>query len=329
MEYLLEVNNLQVEFDSEKGKNICVDDVCLNIKKSETIGIVGESGCGKSVTALSIMQLLGGNGYVSQGEILFDGVSLLELSEKQMNNIRGNRISMIFQDTMTTLNPVFTIGNQIIETIRLHLGLDKKNAHAFAVEMLEKVGLPRPKEIMKEYPHTLSGGMRQRVMIAMALACSPKLLIADEPTTALDVTIQAQILRLMKDLKAKSNTAIILITHDIGVIAEMADRVFVMYAGQIVEESDVFTLFDNPKHPYTKALMKSIPKIHGKINERIISIPGMVPSNYQNIKGCRFSSRCPMVIKQCLNSKPAMKLQGEGHYVRCINVDGSEVIDNG
>jgi peptide/nickel transport system ATP-binding protein len=328
MGYLLQVNNLQIVFKSEKGENICVDDVSLNLNDNETIGIVGESGSGKSVTALSIMKLLGASGSVSKGEIIFQGNDLLKLNEKQMNDIRGNKISMIFQDASTSLNPVFTIGAQIIETIRLHLGLDKIKAHEYAVEMLKKVGLPRPLELMKEYPLTLSGGMRQRVMIAMALVCKPKLLIADEPTTALDVTIQAQILQLMKDLKEESNAAIILITHDIGVIAEMADRVFVMYAGQIVEESDVFTLFDNPKHPYTKALMISVPKIHGKLEKRITSIPGMVPSDYQNIKGCRFSSRCIDATKECEDGKHTMRFLGKGHYVRCIKVEGREVIAN-
>jgi peptide/nickel transport system ATP-binding protein len=297
-----------------------VDDVSFKIRPGETIGIVGESGSGKSITSLAIMQLLNSNGYVSEGEVLFQGNDLLKFSEKQMNEIRGNKVSMIFQDTMTSLNPVFTIGNQIVETIRIHMGLSKEKAKNYAIEMLKKVGLSRPEDLMKEYPESLSGGMRQRVMIAMALACKPKLLIADEPTTALDVTIQAQIIQLMKELKEESNTAIILITHDIGVIAEMADRVFVMYAGQVIEESDVFTIFDTPKHPYTKALMKSVPKIHGKLEERISSIPGMVPNNYQDIKGCRFSSRCKLATKECSESKIPMIFQRQDHHVRCIKV---------
>lgn len=328
MEYLLEVKNLQTAFNSEKDKTIFVNDVSFHLKSSETIGIVGESGCGKSLTALSIMQLLAANGEITNGEIIFDGVNLLNLSENEMNEIRGNKISMIFQDTMTSLNPVFTIGNQIIETITLHLKYDKVKAYNYAVEMLKKVGLPMPEQIMKEYPFALSGGMRQRVMIAMALSCKPKLLIADEPTTALDVTIQAQIIQLMKNLKEEYGTSIMLITHDIGVVAELADRVLVMYAGEIVEDTDVFTLFDKPLHPYTKALMKAVPKIDSNSNDRLDSIKGSVPINYQNITGCRFSSRCPIATEECKNSKPPLMQTGENHYTRCIKV-GVQEVQNG
>lgn len=325
MKYLLEVKNLQTVFKGEKGKTICIDDVNFNLKHGETLGIVGESGCGKSVTSLSIMQLLGKNGEVSKGEVIFDGTNILKISEKEMNQIRGNEISMIFQDTMTSLNPVFTVGNQLIESIKLHLKLDKKNSRKYAIEMLKKVGLPRPEEIMNEYPFALSGGMRQRVMIAMAISCKPKLLIADEPTTALDVTIQAQILNLMKELRKEYGTSIILITHDIGVVAEMADKVLVMYAGQVIEEGDVFTIFDNPHHPYTKALMKSIPKIHGENSGRLESIKGAVPSNYQNIQGCRFSTRCPMATEECKRDKQELRFTGENHFTRCFKVKGRDV----
>ena len=321
MGYLLEVKNIQTAFNSEKGKSIFVNDVSFHLKQGETIGVVGESGSGKSLTAMSIMQLLASNGEVTNGEILFDGVNLLNLNEKEMNQVRGNKISMIFQDTMTSLNPVFTVGNQIIEAIALHLKYDKVKAYNYAVEMLKKVGLPTPERIMKEYPFALSGGMRQRVMIAMALSCKPKLLIADEPTTALDVTIQAQIIQLMKNLRDEYGTAIMLITHDIGVVAELSDRVIVMYAGEIVEEADVFTLFDNPQHPYTIGLMKSVPKIDGDNIERLASIKGAVPTNYQNITGCRFSSRCPKATEECIKSKPQLRKTDENHYTRCIKAE--------
>lgn len=314
---LLEVKHLQTAFLDKKECTTVIDDVSFSLKPGETVGIVGESGSGKSVTSLSIMRLLSLKKAQTTGQIIFEGKDLLSLTDDEMDNVRGNRISMIFQDSMTSLNPVFSVGNQITEAIRAHQGLNKEEAKQRAIEMLGKVGLPRPEKIMKEYPFTLSGGMQQRVMIAMALCCNPSLLIADEPTTALDVTIQAQIVQLLKDLRKETGMAIILITHDIGLIAEMADKVIVMYAGQIVEETDVFTLFRNPKHPYTKALMKSVPKISDSNENVLQSIPGMVPNNYPDLSGCRFSGRCPSAHGECQKTKQAMRqLDGE-HWVRC------------
>ena len=317
MRPLLEVDQVKIAFQSAKEEVISVDEVSFTVNPGETIGIVGESGCGKSVTSLSVMGLLGKNGIVKKGKILFNNEDLTKVSEQRLREIRGNEISMIFQEPMTSLNPVFTIGNQMLEGIKLHLKMNTKDAKRYAIEMLNKVGIPRAGEIIKEYPHSLSGGMRQRVMIAMALACNPKLLIADEPTTALDVTIQAQILQLMKDLQKISNTAIILITHDLGVIAETADRVIVMYAGQVVEEADVFTLFRNPKHPYTQGLMESIPHLEYDSEQRLVSIPGSVPSVKNMPKGCRFHSRCPHATERCKQEQPALEQIGAGHVVRC------------
>lgn len=319
MENLLEVVEIQTVFKTEKGEVTSVDEVSFSLKPGETVGIVGESGCGKSVTSLSIMRLLGKNGKVKSGQILFNGKDLAKASEEDMRQIRGNDISMIFQEPMTSLNPVFTIGNQMLEVINLHMKLPKNEAKKYAIEMLTKVGIPRAEAIMNEYPHSLSGGMRQRVMIAIALACKPNLLIADEPTTALDVTIQAQILKLMKELKEESNTAIMLITHDLGVVAEMADKVIVMYAGQVVEEADVFSLYDNPKHPYTKGLMESIPHLEYEAEERLNSIPGAVPTLQHMPKGCRFHTRCPYATERCLQEKPQLLSLKEqtGHKVRC------------
>jgi peptide/nickel transport system ATP-binding protein len=324
---LLDIKQLQITFKTDHGDVVSIDDVSFNIKHGETIGIVGESGCGKSVTSLSIMGLLGQKGRVTNGQILFNGKDLADCNEETMRKIRGNEISMIFQEPMTSLNPVFTIGHQLIEGIKLHSKLKKKEALKIAVDMLKKVGIPRAEEIIHEYPHALSGGMRQRVMIAMALACEPKLLIADEPTTALDVTIQAQILELMKQLRKEYSTSIMLITHDLGVIAEMADRVIVMYAGQVVEESDVFTLFNNPKHPYTVGLMNSIPHLDDESEERLSSIPGTVPSLQQMPKGCRFHTRCPHVEKRCIKNAPPLTLTEEGHLSRCwLSVDLKEAV---
>jgi oligopeptide/dipeptide ABC transporter ATP-binding protein len=265
------------------------------------------------------MGLLGNKGKVSHGEILFEGRNFLDFSEKEMRGIRGNEIAMIFQEPMTSMNPLFTIGDQLTESIRLHLRKNKREALELAVDMMEKVGLPRVDKVINDYPHALSGGMRQRVMIAMALVCGPKLIIADEPTTALDVTIQAQILDLMKGIREELNTAIMLITHDLGVIAEMADKVIVMYAGQVVEEADVFTLFEAPWHPYTRGLMKSIPQVYASKIERLSSIPGTVPSINQVFNGCRFSSRCPLVSERCLREVPRLLDHGNGHKVRCWN----------
>lgn len=319
MDNIIQVNNLQTAFDTDDGQVVCVDDVSFGLKPGEIIGIVGESGCGKSVTSLSIIRLLGNKGKVNKGEIFFEGRNLLELNEKQMREIRGNKISMIFQEPMTSLNPIFTIGDQITESICLHLKKNKTEALKLAVEMLEKVGLPRADKIINDYPHALSGGMRQRVMIAMSLVCNPKLIIADEPTTALDVTIQAQILDLMRKLSKEYNTAIMLITHDLGVVAEMADKVLVMYAGQVVEEADVFTLFQDPEHPYTRGLIKSIPQVYTENIERLESIPGTVPSVYQVFSGCRFNARCPLATERCKNEVPELVDIGGGHKVRCWN----------
>ncbi|MBD8068450.1 ABC transporter ATP-binding protein [Bacillus sp. PS06] len=316
---ILNVEKLQTAFKTDKGEVISVEEVTFQLKPGETIGIVGESGCGKSVTSLSIMRLLGKAGYIKKGSISLNGKDLTTLTEPEMRQIRGNEISMIFQEPMTSLNPVFTIGNQMIELITLHLKYTKKKAKQYAIEMLASVGIPRPEAIVDEYPHALSGGMRQRVMIAMALSCQPKLLIADEPTTALDVTIQAQILELMKNLREKSNTAIMMITHDLGVIAEMADKVMVMYAGQVVEEADVFTLFDEPKHPYTKGLIDSIPHLEYDDHKRLYSIPGSVPTLQNMPQGCRFHTRCPYVTERCLNEKPSLLAvdKDQEHKVRC------------
>ncbi|CAG9607539.1 ABC transporter ATP-binding protein [Pseudoneobacillus rhizosphaerae] len=318
-EYLLKVDKVQTVFKTGKGEITSVEEVSFQLKPGQTIGIVGESGCGKSVTSLSIMRLLGKHGYVKNGSILFNGKDLAKISEAEMREIRGNEISMIFQEPMTSLNPVFTIGNQMMEGIRLHMKLGKKEARNYAIEMLNSVGIPRSEAIMNEFPHALSGGMRQRVMIAMALSCRPRLLIADEPTTALDVTIQAQILELMKKLRSQSNTAIILITHDLGVVAEMVDKIIVMYAGQVVEEADVFTLFDNPKHPYTKGLIGSIPHIETHQEDRLISIPGAVPSLQNMPTGCRFHTRCEFATERCLQEQPNLiQLDETGeHKVRC------------
>ncbi|WP_078547389.1 ABC transporter ATP-binding protein [Litchfieldia alkalitelluris] len=328
--HILEVNKLQTAFKTDKGEVISVEEVTFQLKPGETIGIVGESGCGKSVTSLSVMRLLGKAGYIKKGSISLNGKDLTNITESEMRRIRGNEISMIFQEPMTSLNPVFTIGNQMIELITLHMKMPKKKAISYAIEMLKNVGIPRAEAIINEYPHALSGGMRQRVMIAMALSCQPKLLIADEPTTALDVTIQAQILELMKKLREKSNTAIMMITHDLGVIAEMADKVMVMYAGQVVEEADVYTLFDEPKHPYTKGLIESIPHLEYDNHKRLYSIPGSVPTLHNMPKGCRFHTRCPFVTNKCLSDKPELlSLEKDNqHKVRCWLYSNEQINPN-
>jgi oligopeptide/dipeptide ABC transporter ATP-binding protein len=327
MSCLLSVKHLQTAFRSNKKEVVSVEDVSFDINRGETVGIVGESGCGKSVTSLSIMRLLGKKGYIKKGKIEFDNMDLVNLGDKEMRDIRGNKISMIFQEPMTSLNPIFTIGDQMTEAIKLHQDVDHKESEEYAVKMLSLVGIPRADKIINDYPHTLSGGMRQRVMIAMALCCKPELLIADEPTTALDVTIQAQILDLIKKLRKEMKMSVMLITHDLGVVAEMADKVIVMYAGQVVEEADVFTLFDNPKHPYTKALIKSIPQIDGKSDERLASIKGMVPSSYQGIVGCRFHNRCPYASQRCKMEAPVLSSTGEGHKVRCFLAENVEEVN--
>src|SRR5258706_4063100 len=288
---LLEVENLQTHFRTPDGINRSVDGVTFSIEAGKTLAIVGESGCGKSVTAMSILRLIPEPVGKMAGSIRFQGRELLTVTNKEMRAIRGNEISMIFQEPMTSLNPVLTIGTQIGETIRLHQGLSKRDSMARAVAILKLVGIPEPARRVKEYPHQLSGGMRQRVMIAVALACNPKLLIADEPTTALDVTIQAQILDLIRDLKREMGTSVILITHDLGVVAEMAERVAVMYAGEIVEQTDVNSLFDEPLHPYTQGLIGSIPVL-GEIKDKLDVIPGIVPNLVNLPPGCRFAPRC-------------------------------------
>ncbi|NMC31410.1 MAG: ABC transporter ATP-binding protein [Veillonellaceae bacterium] len=317
MNELLTVRNLYTAFRTAEREVTPVDGVSFSIKAGETLGVVGESGCGKSVTSASVMQLLGRNGRVRHGEILFEGTDLVTLTEEEMRRIRGNRISMIFQEPMTSLNPVFTIGFQMLEAIRLHLDLKPAEARRYAAEMLQKVGIPRAEAVLDAYPHTLSGGMRQRVMIAMALSCKPQLLIADEPTTALDVTIQAQILDLIKRLSRASGMSVMLITHDLGVIAEMADRVIVMYAGQVVEEADVFSLFENPQHPYTQGLLQSIPHIDSRETERLESIPGSVPSLYQGVTGCRFRERCAWATDRCAQDAPPLLRAESEHRARC------------
>ena len=313
---LLEVKQLKTYFVTEDGIVPAVDDVSFNIHKGETVAIVGESGSGKSVTSLSIMRLIEEPGKIVGGEINFEGINLITVRKTKMREIRGNRIAMVFQEPLTSLNPVFTVENQLAETIKLHQKKSKKEAREIGIEMLRKVGIARPDKVYDQYPHALSGGMRQRVMIAMALSCSPKLLIADEPTTALDVTIQAQILRLMRDLIKELDTSILLITHDLGVVAEMADTVVVMYGGQVVEKADVFTLFKEPKHPYTKGLMDSSPKIH-EWNEELVSIPGTVPSPFEFPIGCKFADRCPHVMNKCKEEIPSLIEIRKGQEVRC------------
>jgi peptide/nickel transport system ATP-binding protein len=315
---LLEITNLKTHFFVDNRQIPAVNGVELYINEGETLGIVGESGCGKSVTSLSVMGLLEHTpGRVVDGSIRFKGKDLLSLSENKMREVRGNEIAMIFQEPMTSLNPVYKIGEQIGEAVKLHLKYDKKKAREHVIKMLKLVGIPRAEEIIDEFPHQLSGGMRQRVMIAMAMACDPTLLIADEPTTALDVTIQAQILELMKKLKKEKGTAIMLITHDLGVVAEMCDRVVVMYAGKVVEEADVIEIFENPKHPYTKGLLNSIPKL-GQKTGRLESIPGNVPTPVNMPKGCKFAPRCSQVMDICNEKDPDLLQIEEGHQCRCF-----------
>lgn len=318
MANLLEISGLRTEFATPRGVIKAVDGVSFTVRKGETLGIVGESGCGKSITSLSIMQLLPGRiGRVAGGEIRFEGKNLLKASRKEIRQIRGNRIAMIFQEPMTSLNPVFKVGKQVSEAARYHLKLGKKEARARVVDMLIKVGIPRPEKIFDQYPHQLSGGMRQRVMIAMAMVCNPSLLIADEPTTALDVTIQAQILDLMRDLQNNEGTSIMMITHDLGVVAEMCDRVIIMYAGQVVEETDVKTLFREPKHPYTRGLLTSLPQL-AEDAVRLPTIPGQVPSPLEMPAGCRFAPRCAMRVERCEQMDPELLEIAPGHLCRCL-----------
>jgi peptide/nickel transport system ATP-binding protein len=317
---LLEIRNLQTHFLTQDGINRAVDGVSFSVEAGETLAVVGESGCGKSVTANSILRLIPEPPGKIAGEILFEGRNLLALSDKQMRAVRGNDIGMIFQEPMTSLNPVLTIGKQLGETLRLHQGLSRSDAEKRGIEVMKLVGIPEPERRMRSYPHQLSGGMRQRVMIAIALACNPKLLIADEPTTALDVTIQAQILDLMRDLKVRVGAAIILITHDLGVVAEVADRVVVMYAGRKVEEAGVTDLFRTPMHPYTRGLMGAVPKLGSSLEggvQRLTEIPGLVPSLKKRIEGCVFASRCPIVQDVCRSVAPAFEQKAAGHSAAC------------
>ena len=317
---LVEIKNLCTYFYVRGFIAKAVDNVSLSIPAGQTLGLVGESGCGKSVTAHSIIRLIPEPpGKIEKGEIFFDGKDLLKYSQAQMRKIRGNRISMIFQEPMTSLNPVFPVGDQVGEVIRLHQKLSRKDTRERVVEMFQLVGIPAAEKRLDDYPHQMSGGMRQRVMIAMALACNPQMMIADEPTTALDVTIQAQILDLMNKLKDETGAAILFITHDLGVIAEMAQNVAVMYAGRVMEYTDVKTIFANPKNPYTIGLLESIPVLgREEEQERLQTISGVVPSLFDLPTGCLFSDRCPDVYEDCRNVRPEMYPVGNNHFVRCL-----------
>ena len=317
MAALLQVEQLKVSFKVEHGEFAAVDGVSFSIEAGRTLGVVGESGCGKSVTSLSIMGLLPkGQGRISGGSIHFDGVDLATLSAEQMRQLRGNRIAMIFQEPMSSLNPAFTVGQQLIESIQVHRPLSDADARDQAIEMLRRVRIPSPETRLDAYPHKLSGGMRQRVMIAMAMSCAPTLLIADEPTTALDVTIQAQVLELMRTLKRETGTAIMLITHDLGVIAELADDVVVMYSGQIVERASVQSLFAEPQHPYAIGLLGSVPRLDIE-QDRLAAIDGQVPPPNARPLGCRFAPRCPFVIDQCRTEVPPLRDLGNQHFAAC------------
>ncbi|MBY0381367.1 MAG: ABC transporter ATP-binding protein [Xanthobacteraceae bacterium] len=315
---LIEIDQLRIVFRGDSGRRThAVDALDLSVAKGRTLGLVGESGCGKSVTSLAIMGLLPKDSAEISGSIRFDGFDLLNVSDRTLRDLRGDRLSMIFQEPMTSLNPSYTIGDQIIEVIVRHRSLPKKQARERAIELLRRVGIPSPDKRIDDYPHKLSGGQRQRVMIAMALACDPKLLIADEPTTALDVTLQAQILELMRRLKAESEAAIILITHDLGVVAEVCDEVAVMYAGEIVERAPVETLFSTPQHPYTIGLLGSIPRL-GISVAHLATIEGIVPDMSAPPEGCRFAERCPFAIDDCIRAHPQMMTISPGHLSRCI-----------
>ncbi len=319
---ILEVKELETTFFTDNGNIVAVDFISFSIHEGEVLAIVGESGCGKSVTSLSIMGLVPSPpGKITHGEILLNGQDIANYSEKKMRKIRGNDMAMIFQEPMTSLNPLFTIGNQLVEAILIHnKKWSKKQATNRAIEMMKLVGLPRPEALIKEYPHQLSGGMRQRVMIAMALVCNPKVLIADEPTTALDVTIQAQILKLIRDLNERLNTAVLFITHDLGVVAETCSRVIVMYAGQIVEEAPVNEIFKNPQHPYTKGLIQSVPDMRYK-KEVLYSIPGNVPKPGSVTTGCRFAARCEYAFDRCMQELPTLYEATAVHKARCFLLD--------
>ena len=324
MSALLQIKDLQTSFFTSDGQVRAVDGVTFDIKEGQTMGLVGESGCGKSVTALSVMQLLSkGIGKIVGGDIVYRGKNLADYSDAEMRDIRGNEISMIFQEPMTSLNPVFSIGDQIAESVQLHQGVSKKGARERAVEMLKLVKIAEPQKRIKDFPHQLSGGMRQRVMIAMALSCNPSLLMADEPTTALDVTIQAQILELIKELQEKLGMSVLLITHDLGVVAEQADEVAVMYAGKIVERAKPEIIFARPSHPYTIGLMNSVPGVVDKSAKRLKAIPGIVPSPLHWPSGCRFRDRCLQAEEQCGQMQPELIEIGRGHWVSCLKVPAS------
>lgn len=314
---LLEIENLKTYFTNKKGTVPAVDGVDLHINKGETVALVGESGSGKSMTSLSIMDLVPSGGDIVDGSVKLEGKDLVKLTEKEMTKVRGKDISMIFQEPMTSLNPVLTIGEQIIEVITYHRKISRSEARKVAIELLETVGFSRAEEILSDYPHRLSGGMRQRVMIAIAMSCNPKLLIADEPTTALDVTIQAQIMELLKDLTKQFDTSILLITHDLGVVSELAERVIVMYAGEVVEEAPLEDLFYDPLHPYTDGLIDSVPSLRGEIKE-LHTIKGNVPSPENLPKGCRFAPRCSKAFGRCWEEKPQLKSQTDDRTVRCF-----------
>ena len=322
---LLEVKNLKTFFKTRNGIVKAVNDVSYSIYPGKTLGIVGESGSGKSVSAMSVLRLLDANGYIAGGTVTFDGQDLSKVTTEQMYHIRGNRISVIFQEPMTSLNPVFSVKKQLSEPFIIHQGMSKKEAAAKCIEMLKAVQIPNPEAVAKQYPHQLSGGMRQRVMIAMALACKPDILIADEPTTALDVTIQAQILRLMNDLQKENGTAIMFITHDLGVINQMADDVAVMYCGQVVEQAPARVIFTNceKSHPYTEGLMYSIPRLNDD-RKKLDPIPGAVPHPLDLPKGCKFAPRCKYCTQKCIDAEPELKQVAEGQYVRCFYPDKEE-----
>ncbi|SMG09276.1 ABC transporter ATP-binding protein [Paenibacillus aquistagni] len=313
---LIEFRNLRTNFYTGSGVVKAVNDVSFSIREGETLCVVGESGCGKSVTAMSLMRLVATPGKIVGGEILYKGEDLLKLKEREMRYLRGNEIAMIFQDPMSSLNPVLTIGHQIAEPLRIHKKLSKQEAKKKSIELIELVGIPRAAKIYDSYPHELSGGMRQRIMIAIALSCDPKLLIADEPTTALDVTIQAQILDLMRDIKKEFNTAIMMITHDLGVVAEMADHVVVMYAGKVIEEAPVHELFNNPKHPYTQGLLKAKPVISNR-QDRLYTIPGQVPNPVELGENCYFNDRCEHCMEICVQKQPDLNIYDNKHKAAC------------
>lgn len=328
MKKILQVKDLATHFFTDKGVVKAVDGVSFDLLEGQTLGVVGESGCGKSITAMSILRLIEDPGKIVSGSIKYNDFDITKAPLKEMMKIRGNEISMIFQEPMTSLNPVFRIGDQIVESIELHRKLNKKEARKKAIEMLDLVGIPRAERVVDDYPHQLSGGMRQRVMIAMALACDPKILIADEPTTALDVTIQAQILSLMNDLKDETGTSIMLITHDLGVVAQMADHVLVMYSGKVVESASVVELYKNPKHPYTEGLLSSIPDLTEE-RERLNTIEGIVPNPMDLPKGCYFAPRCKYVMDKCWEEDPGIYFidkeeKGKTHSVKCFLYENDE-----